>query len=32
MSFFARVYNIMIGAPSDIKEEVEIARDVISAI
>lgn len=27
--FQARVYNIMIGAPSDIKEEIEIARGVI---
>lgn len=30
MSFIARVYRIMIGAPSDIKEEVQIAKDVIN--
>ena len=30
MSFIARVYSIMIGAPSDIKEEVQIAKDVIN--
>lgn len=30
MSFIARVYRIMIGAPSDIKEEVQIAEDVIN--
>jgi len=27
--FSATVYNIMIGAPSDIKEEIEIAKEVI---
>lgn len=27
--FEARVYNIMIGAPSDIKEEINIAREVL---
>lgn len=30
MSLIARVYRIMIGAPSDIKEEVQIAKDVIN--
>ena len=30
MSFIARVYRIMIGAPSDIEEEVQIAKDVIN--
>lgn len=30
MSFIARVYRIMIGAPSDIKEEVQMAKDVIN--
>ena len=30
MSFIARVYRIIIGAPSDIKEEVQIAKDVIN--
>lgn len=30
MSFIARIYRIMIGAPSDIKEEVQIAKDVIN--
>lgn len=29
MSFFARVYNVMIGAPSDIKDEVKIAWNII---
>lgn len=29
MSFIARVYKIMIGAPSDIKEEMQIAKEVI---
>lgn len=27
--FVARVYKIMIGAPSDIKEEVQIAKEVV---
>ena len=30
MSFIARVYRIMICAPSDIEEEVQIAKDVIN--